>query len=137
MRKALVTLKEVKITRKLATGRKRALQIAGFVSTKKAKDIVILDIGKSSGVCDYFVICSADSKPQVKAIYDETLRMCKKNKIDIQHREHDESLRWILVDFFDVMLHIFLDEAREFYNLEYLWNTAKKIKLGKDLVEKS
>ena len=63
--------------------------------------------------------------------------MCKKNKIDIQHREHDESLRWILVDFFDVMLHIFLDEAREFYNLEYLWNTAKKIKLGKDLVEKS
>lgn len=104
------------------------MKIADIITAKKAKDIVILDVKKVSGICDYFVICSGDSATQVKAIYEEVRRVCKKNKIKIRSFEADQLSHWILVDFFDVILHIFLDETRKFYNLEYLWSAAKKIK---------
>jgi len=54
--------------------------------------------------------------------------MCKKNKIKIRSFENDKLSHWILIDFFDIILHIFLDETRNFYNLEYLWSAAKRIK---------
>ena len=119
---------EVNISRKLSENKEKALKIAEIITAKKARDIVILDMRKVSGICDYFVICSGDSTTQVKAIYEEARRMCKKNMIKIRSFEIDQSSHWILVDFFDVILHIFLDETRKFYNLEYLWSTAKKIK---------
>jgi ribosome-associated protein len=65
----------------------------------------------------------------VRAIYEEISRAAKAEDLKIRHYEYDESSRWILVDFFDIILHIFLDEARGFYNLEYLWHAAKKIKI--------
>ena len=92
------------------------------------KDIVILDVGKISGLCDYFVICSGESGRQVKAIYEEAARQCKNNKIKVHHHESDEDFSWIFVDFFDVILHVFSDEARKFYDLEHLWREAKKVK---------
>ena len=97
----------------------------------KAKKLVILDIRGISNICDYFVICSAETNRQTKAIYDEVLRKCGEEKIKISHSESDQESHWILVDFFDVILHIFIDEAREFYNLEYLWNRAKKVRIKK------
>lgn len=100
-----------------------------FILARKAKDIVVLDVGNRSGFCDYFVICSAESSRQVDAIHQETVKLCRKDKIEVRSHQDDESSRWILVDLFDVILHIFLEEAREFYNLEYLWNTAKKVRL--------
>jgi ribosome-associated protein len=107
------------------------LQIVDFISAKKAKDIVVLDLGKISGLCDYFIICSAESDRQVKAIYEEVAKRCKKSGIRISHAENDESGKWVLVDFFDIILHIFVEEARKFYNLEYLWSESRKIKLKK------
>ncbi|MBU1112762.1 MAG: ribosome silencing factor [Candidatus Omnitrophica bacterium] len=103
--------------------------ISAIIAEKKAQNIAILDVRSLSGLCDYFIICSGDSTTQVRAIYQETVRACRKKKIDIQHCEDDFSGQWILVDFFDIVLHIFFAEAREFYNLEYLWSQAKKVPL--------
>jgi len=88
---------------------------------------VILDVSKFFSLYDYFVICSAETGRQVRAIYEEVEKSCKENHIDIHHCEDDHACRWILVDLFDVLLHIFVDEARDFYNLEYLWRDAKKV----------
>ena len=121
----------VKISRKSSESKKKAIQIARSLLEKKAKEVILLDVRDSSGLCDYFIICSADSAVQVKAIHQEIVKICKKNNINIQHSEKDEFSRWILVDFFDIILHIFLDEAREYYNLEYLWSSAKRIEIKK------
>jgi len=126
----------VKITKKVYQSKKKSLYLAELISSKQAKNVVVLDMSETSGICDYFVICSGLSGVQVKAIRDEVIRTCKKDNINIQHCSSDESLRWVLLDFFDVILHIFLEEAREFYNLEYLWNSAKKINLVKKKVKR-
>ena len=117
--------------RKPLPSKAKAVKIAEFVRGKKAKKPVILDIRSISNICDYFVICSAETNRQTKAIYNEVLKKCEEDKIKINHAESDQMFHWILVDFFDVILHIFIDEAREFYNLEYLWNRAKKVKIKK------
>ncbi|MCF7916628.1 MAG: ribosome silencing factor [Candidatus Omnitrophica bacterium] len=101
--------------------------MAEFTLTKQADDVVILDVSKISNICDYYVICSADSETQVKAIHNEVVRKSKDEKIKVQHSEVDKTYNWILVDFSNVILHIFTKSTREFYNLEYLWRQAKKI----------
>lgn len=88
-----------------------------------------MDLRDQSGFCDYFVICSAESSRQAEAIYQETVKLCKKNKVKVRSYQQDESSRWILIDFFDVILHIFLEEAREFYDLEHLWSKARKVRV--------
>jgi ribosome-associated protein len=112
--------------------KKKALDIAFFVDEKKAEDIRILDVKDKSGLCDYFVICSAASSRQVNALALDIIKEFRKSGKEAQHCEKDETFRWVLVDFVDVILHIFLDEARSFYNLEYLWADAKKIPLPKN-----
>ena len=119
------------IIKKLLESKTKALKIVEFASAKKAKNIVVLDVQKISTLCDYFIICSGESTAQVKAIYEEVSKMCKRNKIKIRSSENDKLSHWILIDFFDIILHIFLEETRSFYNLEYLWSEAKKIKVKK------
>jgi len=101
-------------------------QIVAGMSDKKAKNIVSLDMTKiPHAVCDYFVICHANSKTQVNAIYDGILEKVYKNcGVNPVHREGYENSEWILIDYFDVMAHIFLEETRSFYNLESLWADA-------------
>jgi ribosome-associated protein len=101
---------------------------------KQANNPVILDVRKISNICDYYIICSGDSAAQVKAIYDYISRKSKttylpksKEKIKIQHAEVDKTYHWVLIDLSNVIVHIFTESAREFYNLEYLWRQAKKI----------
>jgi len=97
---------------------------------KKANNVVVLDIGKISSLCDYFVICSGESSRQVKAIYEDVRRFCKTSKIKIQHYGTDDQAQWLLLDLSDVILHIFLEDVRQFYNIEELWSKAKKIKIS-------
>ncbi|MBU0694772.1 MAG: ribosome silencing factor [Candidatus Omnitrophica bacterium] len=104
----------------------KVLKLLEFVLEKQANEPVILDVRKT-GLSDYFIICSAPSEEQVRAIYNQVLKQCKKNKIKIYHRQDDELSCWVLLDFFDVILHVFTDEARYFYNLEYLWQPAIKM----------
>ena len=95
---------------------------------KKAKNIVTLDLNNiPNSVTHYFAICSATSKTQVDAIYENVLEFVKKNcGINPSHREGLTNAEWILIDYFDVVVHIFLEDTREFYKLEELWADAKK-----------
>ncbi len=95
---------------------------------KKAKNIVSLDLRKiPNAVTDYFVICDVSSKIQSGAVYDNVLEFVKKNTgANPYHREGVENAEWILVDYVDVVVHIFTEDMRQFYNLEDLWADAKR-----------
>jgi ribosome-associated protein len=93
---------------------------------KKAKNIISLDLSKiQNAVSNYFIICSAASKTQVDAIFDNVVETVKKNcDINPSHREGVSNAEWILIDYFDVIVHIFVEEIRDFYKLEELWADA-------------
>ena len=93
-------------------------------SDKQAADIVLLD---TQGICsfaDYFVICSGESERQIKAIYDEVEHALKKKGILPLHREGTLDSGWLLLDFGDVIVHIFAPFEREYYRLDGLWSEA-------------
>ncbi|WKZ70582.1 MAG: ribosome silencing factor [Melioribacteraceae bacterium] len=102
-----------------------AKEITDIILTKKGFSIKILDLKKLSAFADYFVICSASSDTQVKAISDAIEKELRDRGIKTYHREGYEALNWVLLDYFDVVVHIFKTEARDFYNLEKLWGDAK------------
>ncbi|MFA7288344.1 MAG: ribosome silencing factor [Melioribacteraceae bacterium] len=106
---------------------KFAKKIANIVLSKKGTDIKILDLRKLSGISDYFLICSADSDRQVKAIADEVDKELSGEGIKCLHREGFESLNWVILDYFDVIVHVFKNETRQFYGLEKLWGDAPVI----------
>ena len=96
-------------------------------SNKQAADIMLLD---TRGVCsfaDYFVICSGDSDRQIKTIYDEVGHVLKKEGILMHHREGTVDSGWLLLDFGDVIVHIFTLFEREHYQLDKLWSEAKLV----------
>jgi ribosome-associated protein len=86
-------------------------------------------VGTLSGLCDYFVICSAETGTQATAILDYAAQQAKENNFKMHHYEKDELSEWVLADFSDVILHIFVNEARKFYNLEHLWSDAKRVRI--------
>lgn len=93
-----------------------------FLQGKKAKGISVIDIKKISVLTDYFIICSGTSTTQVKAISDELeLKACELG-YKYPHKEGYESARWILLDYGEIIVHIFHEEDRNFYNLERLWS---------------
>ncbi|MDO8527509.1 MAG: ribosome silencing factor [Deltaproteobacteria bacterium] len=95
----------------------------------QAVDLLVLDLTHLTSFTDYFVICSGRSDTQVKAIGDSILKKVKdKKRLPIGVEGHREG-EWVLVDFGDVVAHIFHQEVREFYNLEKLWADAPHIKL--------
>ncbi|KRL03211.1 ribosome silencing factor [Liquorilactobacillus capillatus] len=99
--------------------------------SKKAEDIVALDVQKISYVADYFVIMQADSERQVKAIADAIEEKATENKISIKQVEGKNSGTWILIDLADVIVHVFKTETRHFYNLEKLWSEAPFVEITK------
>ena len=94
----------------------------------KAKDVVSLDLKDiHTAVTDYFVICHAQSKTQVTAIADRILDSLRDNhSIKPYHYEGFENSEWILIDYIDVVVHVFLEPKREFYQLESLWADAER-----------
>lgn len=104
---------------------------------KKASEIKVLDLRRLSDITDYFVICSAEVELHARAIADHIIESLKKRGIRSWHNEGYQNSRWILLDYVDVVVHIFLEETREFYELERLWGDAQikeikeKIKLTK------
>jgi len=93
---------------------------------KKAKKIVSLDLTKiHNAVTNYFLICHASSKTQLGAIYDNVLEFVRKEcETKPYNKEGLENAEWILIDYVDVVVHIFLEDIRPFYNLEGLWADA-------------
>lgn len=114
-----------------------ARRIAELALTKKATDITLLDVRTLSDAIDFFVICSADSDRQAKAICDAIYEGLLKDGEKPNHLELRE-LTWIVMDYITVVVHIFLRERRAFYALEKLWGDARfiHIKDEADLIPK-
>src|SRR3990172_10329017 len=102
-----------------------AKRIAEFALSKKASDVALMDLRKKSSATDFFVVCSGDSEPQVKAIADAILDGMEIKGFNVWHTEGFHARRWILLDYVDVVVHVFHKELRTFYNLERLWSDAK------------
>jgi ribosome-associated protein len=105
--------------------------IAEAFLDKKAKDPVILDFRKlGSSLCDSFFICHGTSRTQVEALADGVIMgVKKKTGLNPYHREGFENAEWILIDYADIIVHIFQESKRNFYNLEQLWADAEIIKI--------
>ena len=102
--------------------------IVDTAADKKAEDVLLLDVSKQSVVTDYFVICSGTSQRQLQAISEGILEQARKQlRAKPRDVEGDGSTGWLLLDFGDVIVHIFSPEKRQFYNLEELWRDAKVI----------
>ncbi len=98
--------------------------VAEFASEKKAENVVILDMSRVSGICDFFVICSASSSVRAKTIAENIeVGMRKEGHRPLRRDGHREG-KWIVIDFGDVVAHVFVDETRKYYNLENLWGDA-------------
>ena len=113
-----------------------AHQISEIIFTKKGFNVLTIDLRKLVSFTDYFLICSADSDTQVKAIADEVDRVLSDEGIKCWHKEGLKALSWVLLDYVDVVVHIFKKDAREFYNLEKLWGDAPSEKM-RDPAEKN
>lgn len=113
------------------TARQLAERIAALSLDKKALNVVILDLQQLTPVTDYFVLCTGQSDVQVKAIVDhieETLRV--ESNIRPWHTEGYSNLRWVLMDYVDVVAHVFRPEVRDYYGLERLWGDAPRTEVS-------
>ncbi|MBI3587142.1 MAG: ribosome silencing factor [Ignavibacteriales bacterium] len=107
------------------TSRTLAKRVAEFALSKKASDVMLMDLRKLTGPSDFFVVCSADSDTQVKAIADAVRGGTDSLDVRLWHSEGFTALSWVLLDYVDVVVHIFKKDVRSFYNLERLWGDAK------------
>src|ERR1041385_3872146 len=117
--------------------RKLALLCRELAEEKKAEDITILDVRELSSVTDYFVIATGTSEPHLRAIVDEITDKLREEQ-DVRPRAVDGTLRtaWVVLDFFDVIVHIMRKDVRERYDLETLWGDAPRVKPRKIRAEK-
>lgn len=111
-----------------------SLQIAKVAALaaddKKATDIVVIDLVGKTDVCDYFVICTGSNNRLVDAVVDEVREKVSKNcGLSPISCEGREGLRWVLVDYGSVVIHVFTPEMRDFYRLERLWGDAPRVEL--------
>ena len=109
--------------------KKLALLCRKLADDKKAEDILVLDVCKISSVTDYFVLASGTSEPHLRAIVDEisdTLR--EDHSLVPSGKDGTINTAWVVLDYFDVMVHIMRTDVRERYDLESLWNDAPRVK---------
>jgi ribosome-associated protein len=93
---------------------------------RKALDVVVLDLRGLSSITDYFVICSGTSDTHVEGIAENIEEMLDDQRVKLWHREGEKKASWVLMDYIDVIVHVFTKDAREFYSLERLWGDAPK-----------
>jgi len=113
--------------------RERVMELARYAADaaadKKANDIVLMDIANLSVIADYFVICSGNSNTQVQAIAKNVREKMEKQGIHLKAMEGYDEARWCLLDFGDVVVHVFRHEERDFYNLERVWGDAPQLSI--------
>jgi ribosome-associated protein len=107
------------------TSRETAKRIIKLAQDKKGQQIVLMDLSELSDFTDYFVLISGDSSIQIKAIADHIDEGMRKAGVRYYQKEGYQTLKWVLMDYVDVVVHIFSKEAREFYSIERLWADAK------------
>ncbi|EME7106447.1 ribosome silencing factor [Enterococcus faecium] len=110
---------------------KEQLKIAvEAADSKRAEDIIALDVRNVSLLADYFMICSANSELQINAITEEIIDKEEENKYEVKRIEGKEGGKWVLIDLGDVIVHVFHAPERSFYNLEKLWSDAPLVDLS-------
>ncbi len=97
---------------------------------KKALDLVVLDLRKAAGFTDFFLICSGGNTRQIRAIADGIIEALAATGVKPAHVEGYDRSEWILLDYFDFIVHIFATERRLFYGLERLWGNADRIEVN-------
>ena len=103
-----------------------AQRAAGLALIKKAVDVVVIDLTGLATVCDYFVVCHGDSDVQVKAIADSIVEGLHQEGTRVWHVEGYSARKWVLLDYVDIVVHVFHRETRQFYRLEDLWADAPR-----------
>ena len=112
-----------------------AVQLAKALDSKKGQDIKVLKTEELTTLADYFVLCTATSSTQVKAMSDACEEAMEKRGEQAHHIEGHRGGTWLLMDFSCVVVHVFTDEARKFYDLERLWSDAQEVDLSQVLTE--
>jgi ribosome-associated protein len=107
-------------------------KIVDLILSKKARDVVVIDLQNFEHIADFFIICTANSSTHRKAIIDEIEEKADKIGISILFSDFNPQSPWNIVDTGDIVLHIFEDEARKFYDIEGLWIDAKQIKIKEE-----
>ena len=114
---------------KFIEGRDLALAAAQYADDKQAEDIVVLDLDGISSVADFFVICTGSSSPHLKAVHREI-----NEKLSVEHgviprgKDGRPESQWLVLDYVDVIVHVFHREQRDNYALEDLWSDARRVK---------
>ena len=108
---------------------RKAIQIA---QSKRASDVVVLDLRRSDAFTDFFVICSAQTTRQAQAIVNAIEELLLQSRLKPSHVEGSKRAEWLLMDFFDFVVHVFTPETRLFYALERLWGNAERIEVPQE-----
>ena len=103
---------------------------AAAAEDKKATDLVVLDLRKAAGFTDYFLICSGQNARQIHAIADAVTEALAGHGVKPAHVEGYDRSEWVLLDYFDFVVHVFAPETRMFYGLERLWGNADRVELS-------
>ena len=106
-----------------------AMELVKVLDSKKGQDIQVLATGPLTTLADYFVLCTATSSTQIKTLADACEKEMKERGEPPHHVEGHRGGTWVLLDFSAVVVHIFNDEARKFYDLERLWQDAEQVDL--------
>ena len=104
-------------------------EITKLMLEKKARKIKIFDVRKITTLTDYFIICTSESDPQTKAIVNHVEKTLRKNGLKASSSEGVNNNEWVILDYIDIIVHIFSKEKRDFYNLDRLWADAKITKV--------
>lgn len=114
----------------MMTPQQMAETIVGVLSKRIGRDIKLLKISDISVLADYFVICTANSTTQIKNLCDEVEKVLEEQGERVIHREGYRAGGWVLLDYGCVIVHVFMEEAREFYGLERLWADAEDVDIS-------
>lgn len=109
------------------TALEKAVKAAQILDSKKASGIEILDVSANTVLTEYFVVAHGTSSVQVRALADNVEDKLAELGVEPARKEGGDSLRWVLIDYGDVIVHIFEEEARSFFNLEKLWADSKRV----------
>ncbi|MBP3200488.1 MAG: ribosome silencing factor [Lachnospiraceae bacterium] len=107
---------------------KKLKTIIDFLNTKKTSTLKVLDISKISIIADYFIIVSVPSQKNVESLDDEICDLMDKNNYTLRNKEGVHS-KWVLIDYNDIVIHLFDDDYKDFYNLDKLWADAEEVNI--------
>ena len=107
---------------------KKLKVLVDFLNTKKTSSLKVLDISKISIIADYFVIVSVPTQKNVEALDSDICDLMEKNNFELRNKEGVHS-KWVLIDYNDIIIHLFDDDYKDFYNLDKLWADAEEVEI--------